>query len=78
MCSYTFRLRDNYFLDAAALALFFLGLLPICICSFQNYVQIIYFMQLQFWRISELNLHTFWGGEGNCVTERTHRVFSQN
>ena len=31
-----FRLRDNYFLYAVALARFFLRLLPICVCSFQD------------------------------------------
>ena len=61
MCSYNCRLRDSYFLYAVALALFFAGTPSNMHCSFQDSQKIIYFMQLQFWRFSELILHNFLG-----------------
>ena len=77
ICSYNSQLRDNHFLYAVALALFFLGFVSqYAFAAFQN-LGVIYFVQLQFWRFSEFLTNYQEDAKGDCLATRHFHLFSR-
>ena len=72
------RIWDNNFFYAVALALLFLGLLPICICNFQYYGNYLFYAAavLEIFKIN-FAIFFFWGG-GRYMHTHTHQLHNFN